>query len=133
MYREIRNGQLSCRICKKWFIIEHFQHHTQKDGKTRPGSYCRECKRIRSRVDMAKLRYGLSKEEFAILSENYPVCAICGSSQVFIDHNHTTGAVRGRLCRKCNTGLGMFLEDPNLLESAKKYLTSFLPGVIVES
>ena len=132
MYRELRNGQLSCRVCKKWFPVEHFQHHTQKDGKTRPGSYCKECKKARGRVDMAKLRYGLTKEQFAELEAKYPVCVICGSSQVFIDHNHTTGKIRGRLCRHCNTGLGMFREDVNLLEAAKKYLTSFSNPATIE-
>lgn len=34
------------------------------------------------------------------------------------DHCHTTGKVRGILCGWCNTALGKFQEDPNILKSA---------------
>jgi hypothetical protein len=125
MYREFVNGKIHCRDCKNWFFIEDFQHHTGKDGKLRPGSYCKNCKRERGRVDAVKLRYGLSKAEFTELAINYPICAICGSKEVFVDHNHISGKVRGRLCRKCNTGLGMFHERSDLLDAAKTYLAQF--------
>lgn len=39
-----------------------------------------------------------------------------------VDHNHQTGAVRGLLCRLCNHGLGAFRDNPNILQSAAKYL-----------
>lgn len=125
MYRDLKDGKIRCRDCKEWFLVEDFQHHTQKDGQRRPGSYCKPCKRIRGKRDMAKLRYGISAEAFRALEIKYPVCAICGSSQTFIDHDHKTGQIRGRLCRNCNTGVGMFSESPVLLEAAKQYLTTF--------
>jgi hypothetical protein len=39
-----------------------------------------------------------------------------------VDHCHTTGKVRGFICRRCNTALGM-LEDS--IESAQR-LTAYL-------
>jgi hypothetical protein len=39
-----------------------------------------------------------------------------------IDHDHLTGAVRGRLCVRCNTGLGKFLDNPDMLRRAVCYL-----------
>jgi hypothetical protein len=55
-------------------------------------------------------------------------CDICGKHQVDLnkalsaDHNHNTNEVRGLLCQRCNTVLGMCLDDKSILESAIKYL-----------
>ena len=38
------------------------------------------------------------------------------------DHNHGTGEFRGFLCDSCNTGLGKFRDDPDLLARAIEYL-----------
>lgn len=53
-------------------------------------------------------------------------CQICGDeTKLFVDHNHTSGAVRGLLCTSCNVALGMFKESFDILESAKKYLEKY--------
>ena len=62
-------------------------------------------------------------------------CGICGNQLrpplpqrgqpldvVAIDHDHKTGNVRGLLCNACNKAIGLFNEDPNLLEKARNYL-----------
>lgn len=53
-------------------------------------------------------RYGLTKEAHAeLLAKQNGVCAICKiGGQLYVDHNHTTGKVRGLLCPKCNTAVG---------------------------
>ncbi len=56
-------------------------------------------------------------------------CKICGSNEskeyykkLSIDHCHTTGKVRGLLCKSCNHGLGNFNDDISTMQKAMEYL-----------
>lgn len=51
-------------------------------------------------------------------------CSICNQTlaRYHIDHNHTTGKVRGLLCFHCNTGIGHLRENVDTLNSAIAYL-----------
>ena len=42
-----------------------------------------------------------------------------------LDHCHITGKVRGYLCLCCNTGMGKFYDNPELMLRAVDYITSF--------
>lgn len=72
--------------------------------------------------------YGLTLEDYdAIFRAQGGVCAICSekcrqNALLSVDHDHSTGAVRGLLCHTCNTGLGMFSDDPDILRKAIEYL-----------
>jgi hypothetical protein len=58
------------------------------------------------------------------------VCDSCGdqwspneySRRFHIDHDHSTGEVRGILCHRCNTALGMLMESHKRIEQLTKYL-----------
>lgn len=75
-----------------------------------------------------KKRYGLTQQEFDnLLQVQKGVCLICGKTNyngwnLSVDHCHDTGKVRGLLCNPCNTGLGGFMDNPNLLANAIRYL-----------
>ena len=45
-----------------------------------------------------------------------------GGGRFHIDHDHSTGKVRGLLCTACNMGLGLFKDDPEMLLRAIDYL-----------
>ncbi len=42
-----------------------------------------------------------------------------------LDHNHTTGEVRGILCQWCNTAIGHLDDDPERAEASARYLRRF--------
>jgi len=75
-------------------------------------------------------KHGISEAAFHTMVEAQGgKCAICAQppkrGRLHIDHNHQTGAVRGLLCSPCNTGLGLFAENPQNLNSAISYLQKF--------
>ena len=50
-------------------------------------------------------------------------CLICQEEKLLVvDHCHTEGTVRGLLCHSCNTALGKFKDNVEILERAIKYL-----------
>ena len=50
-------------------------------------------------------------------------CAICKlDGELCQDHDHDNGLNRGRICRKCNFGLGFLRDDTAVLDRAIEYL-----------
>lgn len=75
-----------------------------------------------------KKEYGITLEEYeAMFSAQGGVCLICllperSGKLLAVDHDHATGEVRGLLCNGCNVALGMFLDDPERIERAARYV-----------
>lgn len=69
---------------------------------------------------------GLDPDAIETMLQNAAHCAICGVShtkkRLGPDHDHKTGQFRGLLCSKCNCGIGLFNDNPHLLERAAQYL-----------
>jgi hypothetical protein len=61
-----------------------------------------------------------------MVEEQGGVCILCGGASpdraLAVDHDHASGSIRGLLCSTCNTGLGAFGDDPELLRRAIAYL-----------
>jgi len=78
------------------------------------------------KVRAQKLRadYSLSPADYdALVAAQNGRCAICKSAKLeCIDHCHTTGRVRGVLCRACNAALGQFRDNPDLFVRGAEYL-----------
>jgi hypothetical protein len=71
-----------------------------------------------------KRAYGLTKADVARLrAAQEDRCAICGDAEPqHLDHDHETGEIRQLLCQRCNHGLGLFRDDPQLLHAAAYYV-----------
>ena len=94
---------------------------TPLDRFTGGRSYCDVCLADADR----KRRYGLSRERYEeLLEQTGGVCQICLGEglSVHVDHDHSSGLVRGLLCPRCNLGLGHFNDSKTTLARAITYL-----------
>lgn len=76
-----------------------------------------------------KHAYGITPEQweelFARQAGKCPGCATLLGRGIttHVDHCHSTGEVRGLLCRKCNLAIGHAADRPDVLRNLLKYLT----------
>ena len=102
---------------------------TQRARRAKP-----EAKR-RARAEHLMRKFGLTIEQYdAMLKAQGGGCFICGRPprediSLHVDHDHSTGKVRGILCFRCNNALADFNEDAAVLRKAIGYLTVHGPGV----
>lgn len=123
MYKELNKEKISIQK-KEWYKAN--RERLLVDGKevrktSRWKDSHRDC--------CYKKRYNISLGQYnCMFSEQDGKCAICGihqkelSKRLFVDHEHSNGNVRGLLCHKCNSAIGLFNDDVELLVSAIKYL-----------
>lgn len=72
-----------------------------------------------------RCKYNIEPKEYeSMLARQNNSCAICElpSENLCVDHDHTTGKIRGLLCHNCNRGLGSFRDNPLFLKKAAMYL-----------
>jgi len=140
-----------CNEEKEWVEFYLRTEVSKKTGLKLRYSHCRACHREQRRIDYPRHRdreknwnlrtkYGIGKDEYnVILEAQGGTCKICnkvghirkkGSRKgkagtpipLGVDHNHETGQIRGLLCLNCNTGIGHFKDDVDLIKKALKYL-----------
>lgn len=86
-------------------------------------------KKVADRRSHLKRKYGMTLEEYdAMLEAQGGGCFICGRPprediSLHVDHDHSTGKVRGILCFCCNNALADFQDDPALLRKAAAYVS----------
>lgn len=116
-----------CKVEKP--LNEFYRHKKQKDGRQPRCKACYYNPKQQASSNL-KAKYGITLEDYdCMLEDQVGCCSICGTDEpgggkgrFNVDHNHSTGKVRGLLCSSCNTGLGRFKDSPALLEAAKEYL-----------
>lgn len=135
-----------CSRCHTVKLLSEFSR-CRRDGSGHK-SECKVCQSVENKLYRAKYPervriteqranlkqwYGMTLAEYDTLFERQQGrCAICQQPEpvkdggivkrLHVDHDHTTGKVRGLLCQCCNMGLGNFKDQANLLESAAHYL-----------
>ena len=89
-------------------------------------------KKITSRARRQEKVFGITLDEEALLLEFQGGGCICmpwtgyngRNRSLSTDHDHTTGEVRGKLCKHCNDLLGRVKDDPEYFRRMIVYLAS---------
>lgn len=89
----------------------------------------------RARTSHLRNKFGLTDAAYSKMHDaQNGLCAICGNPEttvdtrrgverkLAVDHCHNGGGVRGLLCLQCNNGIGRFMDNPELLEAAARYI-----------
>lgn len=121
-----------CNECKqKKPQIEFYLSKRRADGLC---DYCIDCRRHIRRKEHLLLKFDMTEKQYKqTLKSQNNTCAICGQPETMrdrsgkiqvlsVDHDHKTKKVRALLCSRCNSSIGKFNHNPELLEAAAKYL-----------
>jgi hypothetical protein len=105
---------------EKWYAWKRVYHQNN-----------REKQLVAMRRRYLKRTYKITPEEYdRMLLEQNGVCAIClrpnetKFKYLAVDHNHSTGAIRGLLCSNCNLAIGLLKDDPLRARALASYLES---------
>jgi hypothetical protein len=128
-------GMKWCARCQEFRPVTSFT--LRKSGRRAP--YCQPCQRGYNRERRLLLMFGLTWEEydFLLAAQDYR-CAICDCrprrNMLAVDHDHSTGEIRGLLCSRCNQRLlGAANDNPARLRKAADYLEAFTPREVFGS
>lgn len=116
-----KNREAINRQRKKWRMKhpEKQRKRMQQFRRTESG------RRYFAEKGWAKLQIPIHFEEYQRrFNEQNGKCAICDEphTRLAVDHCHKTHSIRGLLCKRCNCGLGFFMDNENLLVKALGYL-----------
>jgi hypothetical protein len=127
-----------CSKCKEEKDFNCF--HKNKKEKFGLHHYCKDCNskhrkdnyNYKKNKDVSNLKkYNLTEEQIKKMFESQDgKCLICEKQYelysvrkgLYVDHCHKTNKVRGLLCTKCNTLLGIWNDNVDILSNAIKYL-----------
>lgn len=123
-----RKPQCSCGECKNCGHAAYMREWYRKNKR----SYKNADKAAANR----RLHtYGITEDEFnQMYASQRGLCRICQQPETVlgsggkvkmlsVDHDHTTGQVRGLLCNNCNRAIGLLKDSPALLQAAIDYLS----------
>jgi len=129
--RDVGRYRHMCRDCERIYSREYAEQHEEEQFDSN-----------------LKRKYGITSVDYEVLfTIQKGLCAICrkpekrrGSGgkvglrgpktdkirRLAVDHDHTTGQVRGLVCHDCNVTMGFLDESPERIGQILHYMTSFL-------
>lgn len=121
-----------CKQCKSQYCKDNAEEYKRRNK----AKYNTEKGRRMYRNCMYKSTFGITIEDYdKMYALQDGKCAICRKPEttvmngkainLSVDHDHSTGKVRGLLCRSCNHGIGNFLDNTELLHEAIKYIVRY--------
>lgn len=91
--------------------------------------YTENAERLRKakRDYVLRTKFGITLEEYELMVEERDGrCDVCQEQHpLVVDHCHSSGVVRGLLCRQCNAAMGKFGDTVDGLMRAVNYLKNF--------
>ena len=117
-----------CNVCHilKEDYIDFDINQTDAQGRKTTRPTCTECRKT---IDGVALKTSEKKRMNKSKPEKFFICPICKKSSIpyvtanlVIDHDHNTGNAREWICDSCNTGLGRFKDNIELMEESIRYL-----------
>ena len=130
-----------CKVCGETKPLDEYKLTGPNGGRMRT---CLDCWKHHRKLKIQqnsswtdthlRRRYGISEKIYRELHEKQGhVCAICGEKNthsctkkvdydLYVDHCHATGRVRGLLCNHCNRAIVLFHDNIANLERAILYL-----------
>lgn len=131
-YTDPKTGMRRCAMCRKFKNTDPSERQKRIDATKR--WRLRNPNAVKHYDVISKLRnYGLTPSQYdSILESQGGKCAICKRKcsrykNLSVDHDHSTGSVRGLLCCTCNPALGLFKDSPELLLAASEYIKKNQP------
>lgn len=143
-YKESHPARIrKCKLCGEKFTVNLSCHHYCSEncaGQARKNSWLKHSRTTKGRATqeryrqsgkakerMLKRRYNLTLEQHLLMyADQNGCCAICNLAipydKIVTDHDHETSKVRGLLCQGCNFAIGLFGDNPRILQTAVGYL-----------
>ena len=116
-----------CNRCNRLLPISLFQKNQHGKNNRTVRQSCNDCRNL---IDGTPVPTKI-KREWEAKKPHMEIwqCPICNkktipglTSKVVLDHDHRTGIPRAWICDSCNTGLGRFKDDTEVMKKAIEYL-----------
>lgn len=129
--RQAKDGYCHrCRDCSRRACRESYWRN-RKNRLAYNKKYHKENPHVDRRNNLFR-HYGITLEQYnRLLLQQKGQCVICNekprgntrkTQNLYVDHDHTTGEIRGLLCPCCNSALGLVKEDVTILRRMIIYL-----------
>lgn len=131
--QDLEVGRGLCRSCYGKYLYKK----NKAEGKYANGQYRPKTKKekrereVRTRRNSHLLRnFNITIDEYEKMEKDQSgVCLICKKTErnkktkyLSVDHCHKTGKVRGLLCSRCNSAIGLLRDCPERITAALAYI-----------